>query len=536
MEVGKAHPELSTWKIVAIVGALGMLFRFLFIWSGFAEGSTVADDAYYYFQIARNIGSGFGSTFDGLAPTNGYHPLWLLALVPVFKLFQGDLWTPVRAALSLCALFDLISGILLCRLMRLVANRWPVVVAALFWFLSPFTIYLGLRGLEASLSTLLILLLMTYLLRIGRSEPDSNYRSAILTGLLVGFAGLARTDNLVSVGLAVAVFALVIVRQRLDSLLRSSLWLAVSGVFAALTTLPWFAWNYAHFGSIVQVSGQTKFYSSKVFGALTTDWTSFNGILKSIFYPILAPVIFPARFLSGEEFVDPKLAFLVVIALVAVVAVPLVDRVRELKSRPLAENTLSLFLPAAVYTIVHTLLFGAIYRSYATWYALPFFACYALFLGYLLPDFLLRRLRSRPVRIVAVLLVAILLLGTHATYLIRLPQEPMRPARGWARDLTEITRRCDQPLIVGAFNAGAVGYVANSYPKITVTNLDCLVNNSAFAAVKEGRYLSYLTSTADLLIESPDFASMFLDDAALDSLERRYPQWPGFNIWGLDCH
>jgi len=27
--------------------------------------------------VARNIARGLGSTFDTIAPTNGYHPLWM---------------------------------------------------------------------------------------------------------------------------------------------------------------------------------------------------------------------------------------------------------------------------------------------------------------------------------------------------------------------------------------------------------------------------------------------------------------------------
>ena len=42
------------------------------------------DDAYYYFRIAQNIALGRGSTWDGIHSTNGYHPLWLLMLIPLY--------------------------------------------------------------------------------------------------------------------------------------------------------------------------------------------------------------------------------------------------------------------------------------------------------------------------------------------------------------------------------------------------------------------------------------------------------------------
>src|SRR6201992_2723619 len=41
------------------------------------------DDCFYYLQVARNIASGHGSTFNGLTLTNGYQPLWLWILAGV---------------------------------------------------------------------------------------------------------------------------------------------------------------------------------------------------------------------------------------------------------------------------------------------------------------------------------------------------------------------------------------------------------------------------------------------------------------------
>jgi hypothetical protein len=34
-----------------------------------------SDDGFYYFQVARNLSSGHGFTFDGINPTNGFLPL-----------------------------------------------------------------------------------------------------------------------------------------------------------------------------------------------------------------------------------------------------------------------------------------------------------------------------------------------------------------------------------------------------------------------------------------------------------------------------
>ena len=42
------------------------------------------DDAYYYLGVARSLAAGAGSTFDGINSTNGYHPLWMWMLAPIF--------------------------------------------------------------------------------------------------------------------------------------------------------------------------------------------------------------------------------------------------------------------------------------------------------------------------------------------------------------------------------------------------------------------------------------------------------------------
>ncbi|MCA9573619.1 MAG: hypothetical protein KC656_37550, partial [Myxococcales bacterium] len=44
------------------------------------------DDSFYYLEIARHIVAGQGSTFDGIHPTNGYHPLWMAVCTAVMAL------------------------------------------------------------------------------------------------------------------------------------------------------------------------------------------------------------------------------------------------------------------------------------------------------------------------------------------------------------------------------------------------------------------------------------------------------------------
>src|SRR3970282_2903801 len=49
-----------------------------------------SDDGFLYFQVARNLAAGHGFTFDGINPTNGFHPLLLFILTPIFALCRTD--------------------------------------------------------------------------------------------------------------------------------------------------------------------------------------------------------------------------------------------------------------------------------------------------------------------------------------------------------------------------------------------------------------------------------------------------------------
>ena len=49
------------------------------------------DDAFYYFEIAKNLSDGRFLTFDsGITQTNGYHPFWLLLITPFYWAFDLD--------------------------------------------------------------------------------------------------------------------------------------------------------------------------------------------------------------------------------------------------------------------------------------------------------------------------------------------------------------------------------------------------------------------------------------------------------------
>ena len=108
--------------------------------------SNTHDDAFYYFQIARNLAEGKFSTFDGgITRTNGYHPLWLLLTTPFYWVFDKE------AALFAIRAFEimLVAGgvALAAAAARLARMPWYLMFAALpMLYHIPFMI----AGMEAA--------------------------------------------------------------------------------------------------------------------------------------------------------------------------------------------------------------------------------------------------------------------------------------------------------------------------------------------------------------------------------------------------
>jgi hypothetical protein len=180
---------------------------------------------------------------------------------------------------------------------------------------------------------------------------------------------------------------------------------------------------------------------------------------------------------------------------------------------------------------LHTLVLGFVFRSYGTWYALPYFACLCLIVGVSLPTFLTdpgvsRWLRKPYPVLTAAFFTAILTLG-----ICRFPWQPDRLEKSWGSEIDAVALRYPQSAVVGAFNAGVISWVASPHKNIKVTNLDCLVNNVAFAAVKRSAYLEYIINTVDVMAENPKGAAMYLTDNGVDSLQTVFGKWEGHSFW-----
>ncbi len=162
------------------------------------------DDAFYYYQVAQNVVTGYGFTFDQINLSNGFHPLWMGVCIVVFWLTNVNLTLPLRALVVVSALFNAAASILLFRLLVKKLHPAAAVLGAAFWALHP-SVYglIIVRGLESASSAFFIILLL-YLAVDYLDSKDPRHQSPkrlIWIGLVGAFTILARLDNLFLVGI-----------------------------------------------------------------------------------------------------------------------------------------------------------------------------------------------------------------------------------------------------------------------------------------------------------------------------------------------
>jgi hypothetical protein len=213
---------------------------------------SFTDDTFYYLVVARHVALGHGFTFDGLHPTNGFQPLWLFMLVPIFRLVPGD-FAPLRILLALQSVLFAGGSLLLWRILR---SRLPPAAAAAVPLLM-----IGLPGasglwygMESGVFFFVLILSWAAWLRIAARAAASPGEWALLGGCCA-LLFLARVEG----GAALAV-VLLLGSARLRAAPRPAAALAALVAPAAVIWGGYLAWNALGFGTWLPISGAVKLH------------------------------------------------------------------------------------------------------------------------------------------------------------------------------------------------------------------------------------------------------------------------------------
>ena len=208
------------------------------------------DDSYFYFKIAQNVVAGLGSTFDGINPTNGYHPLWMILCIPIVYFFDDKIMV-LRIVMVLSAIFLYFTLLNLLALLRNFGiRRTSSFIVVLLLGTNSLWHSHGMCGMEFPLS----LFLTTLFLYLFQQKA-----SGVWFGLVGGLTFLVRLDN---VFLICIVYLFVFFQKQFK---KSDL--IAAGITASLAAIYIF-WNIGYFGHVIPVSGMVKEWWGQIGGGI----------------------------------------------------------------------------------------------------------------------------------------------------------------------------------------------------------------------------------------------------------------------------
>ncbi|MCZ6766409.1 MAG: hypothetical protein O7D32_05700, partial [bacterium] len=238
--------------IALVAVAAYVYFAFVLNFPDRAILSILSDDAFYYFKIARNVADGQGPTFDGIVPTNGFHPLWMMLMVAIYAIAGSSVQVPIVVVMWIGGALGIGTLLLLRKLVDTrIAPGFGIISVAGFFL--PNLLNATVNGMETGLQLFALtgLLLLCYEWRL--MDPDARGRAPVVLGVAIGIVTLCRLDSVFLI--AAAILLCIAERAPLRATL-SRITRMVAGFLFCL--LPYFVWNFMAFGHFTPISGRAK--------------------------------------------------------------------------------------------------------------------------------------------------------------------------------------------------------------------------------------------------------------------------------------
>ena len=474
--------------------------------------SNTHDDAFYYFQIARNLAEGKFSTFDGgITRTNGYHPIWLFLVTPFYWVFDKE------AALFAIKAFEimLVAGgvALAAAAARLARLPWVLMFAALpMLYHTPFMI----AGMEAAAALFMLGLFILAACLFARSPARWKWPLAAVAFALPW----VRLEYIAISLAATAVLCLIewswqerAPSASLGERARSarSVKAAVPFLAAGTGILVYFAYNGLVFGGIVPVSAATKNFRSQV------KWEHEGGYsLAQNFRDILQIPVFDDELLVALE----VCAYLLLVWWFA-------RRSRSRQDWLLLAFLVGVFSLAAGHLAKFAQTVLTIHPSLGPWpwYFVPAYLMTVLIVPvrcYVAIYFIRRFIGPRSPWAANILSVGIVLAGAVFLFAKADFTEPFQRIEAisvstrtddkWIKavsynEWTEavyggtqlMNRVLPEDSVVGAWDAGVIGY----FSRFPVVNLDGLVNSYDYFHARKSARDGYASRSGPRLLDSP---------------------------------
>jgi hypothetical protein len=436
----------------------------------------VVDDAFYYMQIARNIANGHGVTFDGITKTNGFHPLWLLMLIPIYIILPDSPGLAMSVCLSLSITLYTTAVIILYLTLRKYYTSIAIIIGLIAGLLNPLMLRVWIYALEGSLRLFLISLIIWYFSKHRKILiTQKDYWSELILGALLGLLFLARLNDayfalVIGLFIVIARFKMGFYRQNIIEIIRKG-----TTIFIPFATLvvPYLLWNLINFNNLLPVHGAIKSHPHWPWTALQLTWHRIIYAMRNV--PLL----------------NNQIIFLPLI----VISIGIIIYLLFSKSKVARQlrQTLKQFDFYILFVAIHSFSLLIIIIGYVHhWYVVP-----EVILGTILVSAIISSIVSVVPKRVGLIIVGFIMIFFLSGYgyifwikeVKRLSPDNCQPfvlyqIANWLNNNTS------SDTIIGMWDAGTIGYFTNR----RVINLDGLVNNYDFLHnyLKRGNIEPYL--------------------------------------------
>lgn len=256
-----ANSMLLNWVSTLTIAGFGIYMAWPSLFGANSETFLhTFDDAFYYLKVAYNIAHGYGSTFDRINLTNGYQPLWIGFIIPIYGVIE-DRYLALRLVNILQIAIVSVSVLIIFRTVKANLSLYAAALIIPLFFWRRFTVlYIG--GVESAL-VILALSILCWFLTTQRlfDDPDPPKASWFKTGLLFGILLTARLDYICFLA---AFYLCLWTRTLFDEQLswRTKVVRMLRSLQALLAVLAiilaYFSLNFSEFGHVLPISAALK--------------------------------------------------------------------------------------------------------------------------------------------------------------------------------------------------------------------------------------------------------------------------------------
>lgn len=273
-----------------------------------------ADDAFYYLAIADHSPDTGLYTFDGIHPTNGFHPLWQYLLTLVVHVFDLRQEAQIRFAfltsIAFVAIGSAFFSIAVLRSVRNVSLALLAAVPGYYWWIAPSPSpdvgaqWSFVNGMESPLSILLFGILAWMLANRCVLFGNLPLRNVARVSLVISVLTLSRLDDVFLFAPFLA-FLVAFAGSRREALRRALVFSAIPLVLIG----SYLVYNQAYAGAALPVSGAEK-AGGLIGGLLRNGYGVITMLLPALDVRSVAPTVWADEAWRMIQMIIPALGAL----------------------------------------------------------------------------------------------------------------------------------------------------------------------------------------------------------------------------------